>query len=173
MAHSRPRPPTLPRQLRVSSTDAERKLWSLLRKRQLAGSKFARQFAVGPYVVDFVCREAALVVEVDGGQHNGSLADLVRTQFLTGHGYGVLRFWNNEVLRDPVGVAEAIALTMNGHPSPGWRFTPADLSPEGRGEKGARAAHNSTLGETPIPLPSGERSAAGRVRGGGETAGPA
>jgi len=87
------------RSLRKSHTDAETRLWSLLRGRRLAGKKFRRQHQIPPYVVDFYCDEARLVVEADGGQHAGSRRrDEARTAFLEGKGMRVIRFWNNEVL---------------------------------------------------------------------------
>ncbi len=128
------------RALRSTSTDAERKLWSLLCGRQLNGHKFVRQLAIGPYVADFVCREAALIIEVDGGQHADSLHDEKRTAFLRAEGYAVLRFWNNEVLANSGGVWDAIASVLTLNPSPDLRFAPATLSPQGRGISGARAA---------------------------------
>ena len=130
------------RSLRSMPTDAEAKLWSMLRARQLGGHKFVRQLAVGPYFADFACREAALIIEVDGGQHAESARDDVRSTFLNAEGYSVLRFWNNDVLSNPHGVADAILATLVSHPSPDLRFAPATLSPEGRGKKGASAAAN-------------------------------
>ena len=112
----------------------------MLRARQLGGHKFVRQLPVDPYFADFACREAALIVEVDGGQHSESSRDEVRTAFLAAQGYSVLRFWNNDVLTNPQGVAESILAALASHPSPGQRFAPATLSPEGRGKKGASAA---------------------------------
>ncbi len=131
------------RSLRRSETAAEHKLWQLVRGRQLGGQKFIRQFPVGPYFADFACREAALIVELDGSQHHQSPTDPIRTRYLTEQGYSVLRFWNNEVLGNPHGVAESILAAIAGHPSPGERFAPATLSPEGRGEKGSMAATSS------------------------------
>ena len=128
------------RALRSTPTDAEARLWSILRSRQLNGCKFTRQFAIGPYVADFVCREAALIVEVDGGQHADSARDERRTAFLCAQGYSVLRFWNNEVLANLEGVRSSIASTLALDPSPDLRFAPATLSPQGRGTGGARAA---------------------------------
>ena len=86
------------RRLRNDMTDAERMLWRHLRNRELTGIKFRRQYPICRYVVDFVCLEAGLVIELDGGQHAASLADAPRTLTLEQQGYLVLRFWNNDVL---------------------------------------------------------------------------
>ncbi|WP_421761275.1 endonuclease domain-containing protein [Devosia sp.] len=123
------------RSLRAASTDAERKLWSRLRSRQVEGFKFVRQYAVGPYFTDFVCRDEMLVVEVDGGQHSTE-ADIARTRFLNAEGFSVLRFWNNEVLTNTDGVLEALLLVLKHCPSADLRFAPATLSPAGRGDAG-------------------------------------
>jgi very-short-patch-repair endonuclease len=90
-------------------TDAEKALWAKLRGHQLHGMGFRRQESIGPYVVDFVCREAKLIVEVDGGQHAESESDAVRDAFLARGGFRVLRFWNNEVLSNLDGVLARIA----------------------------------------------------------------
>lgn len=132
------------RTLRSNSTDAERKLWGLLRARQLAGHKFVRQLAVGPYIADFVCREAALIIEVDGGQHTESQSEALRTKYLNVEGYSVLRFWNSEVLGNIAGVHDAILSVLALNPSPDLRFAPATLSPQGRGKSSARAASTKT-----------------------------
>src|SRR5262245_27816914 len=97
------------RRLRRNATIAEQRLWYKLRSRSLGGMKFVRQEPIGPYIVDFVCRELRLIVEVDGGQHNDSQRDTIRDQWLREHGYRVLRFWNNDVLQNTDGVLEAIA----------------------------------------------------------------
>jgi very-short-patch-repair endonuclease len=90
---------TRARQLRNASTDAERRLWYFLRRRQLAGHKFRRQYPLAGYIVDFVCVPARLVIELDGGQHLDALAyDQRRTEALRREGYRVLRFWNDDVL---------------------------------------------------------------------------
>ena len=128
------------RSLRRNETEAEHVLWQLLRNRQLDGHKFVRQLPVGPYFADFACREAALIVELDGSQHANSVNDEARTNFLTAQGYSVLRVWNNDLLINAQGVAESILLALASHPSPGERYAPATLSPEGRGSKGASAA---------------------------------
>jgi very-short-patch-repair endonuclease len=89
-------------------TDAERKLWQALRARQFDGLKFRRQVPVGPYVADFLCYRARLVVELDGGQHVESARDEVRDRWFTQNGFRVLRFWNNDVLKNLDGVSVAI-----------------------------------------------------------------
>ena len=97
------------RDLRRNLTDAERALWRHLRQRQVAGLKFRRQHPVGRYILDFVCLEARLVIELDGGQHAERQGeDQVRTAWLEARGYRVMRFWNTEVLGNPEGVWEVI-----------------------------------------------------------------
>ena len=103
------------RALRRNMTAAERKLWEILRLRQISGYKFRRQVPLGRYVADFVCHEARLIVEVDGGQHDHASADEVeRAAFLQDEGYRVLRFWNNEVLGNLDGVYETIVAELAG-----------------------------------------------------------
>ncbi|PJI42448.1 endonuclease domain-containing protein [Ferrovibrio sp.] len=97
------------RTLCKSMTDAERRLWSLLRDRQLGGHKFRRQHPLGSYVLDFACVGQQLAVEVDGGQHANSEHDRQRTSWLEEQGWRVLRFWNNEVLTNAEGVIRRIA----------------------------------------------------------------
>ncbi|MBD3728923.1 MAG: endonuclease domain-containing protein [Sphingomonadales bacterium] len=96
------------RLLRRNMTDAEQRIWQALRNRALAGLKFRRQVPVGPYIVDFQCRDRQLVVEIDGGQHD-EMEDAERTAFLRAQGYRVIRFWNHEVLENLDGVLERIA----------------------------------------------------------------
>jgi very-short-patch-repair endonuclease len=97
------------RKLRKEMTDAESRLWKEIRKKQLHGYKFRRQYPVGNYVLDFVCLNAGLVIEIDGGQHQESFAyDQKRTLWLEQQGYRVLRFWNNEVLYNIYEVLEVI-----------------------------------------------------------------
>ena len=87
------------RSLRTNQTDAERLLWSRLRRRQLAGFKFRRQHQIGLYICDFACVEAGVIVELDGSQHAENLDyDLLRDRFLRSAGFEVLRFWNSDVL---------------------------------------------------------------------------
>jgi very-short-patch-repair endonuclease len=92
---------------------AEMVLWLSLRDRRLGGFKFVRQEAIGRYVVDFVCRERKLIVEVDGGQHADNAADIRRDAELIANSYRVLRFWNNEVLTNRSGVLEIILRSLN------------------------------------------------------------
>ena len=97
------------RRLRRDATDAERYLWARIRARQLLGFKFYRQFPIGPFIADFCCRSARLVVELDGEQHSEQGdADLQRSDFLGKQGYRVIRFWNHEVLREIERVVETI-----------------------------------------------------------------
>ena len=107
--------------LRKNTTDAEQKLWSKIRKRQMDGFKFRRQCPLGPYVVDFACYEKKLVVELDGGQHAyREMEDAKRTESLLAIGFRVLRFWNHQVFESLDAVLQDIfaALTSTPHPSP-------------------------------------------------------
>ena len=93
------RPTERSRELRLNATDAERKLWSNLRARQVAGVRFNRQYPIGPFICDFVARSRGLVIEIDGGQHaQAATYDARRTCYIEERGYRVLRFWNNDVL---------------------------------------------------------------------------
>ncbi|MCY1664292.1 endonuclease domain-containing protein [Rhizobium sp. SL86] len=102
------------RALRQSDNDAEQRLWSNLRNRQLGGFKFVRQLPIGPYFADFACRERMLVVEIDGSQHAGSLSDQRRNVFMLSVGWSVLRFWNVDVLRETDSVLETILAGLDG-----------------------------------------------------------
>ena len=98
------------RELPRTMTDAEAKLRSRLRDGRLLGTKFRRQVPIGSYIADFCCRNPKLVIEVDGGQHAERTAqDASRTRMIAQHGHTVLRFWDDEVLRNAEGVLEAIA----------------------------------------------------------------
>jgi very-short-patch-repair endonuclease len=96
------------RHLRGNQTEAEIRLWSRLRRKQLEGFRFRRQHPMGPYVADFFCPDAKLIVEVDGSQHADSTTDPVRTRWLEERGYRVIRFWNNDVLGNTEGVLASI-----------------------------------------------------------------
>ncbi|MDY3561724.1 DUF559 domain-containing protein [Gemmata sp. JC673] len=101
------------RQLRMNMTDAERFVWYRIRYRQLGGFKFRRQHPLGPFIVDFVCLERKLVLELDGGQHAERVAeDARRTQWLNERGYRVFRLWNIDAFREWEGAAERIGLLL-------------------------------------------------------------
>ena len=117
------------RAMRAEPTEAERKLWWHLRHYlPLTNTHFRRQVRLGSYLVDFVSHAARIVIEVDGGQHaERSDADAARTKFLEAEGYRVLRYWNNDVLRNIDGVLEDIQRKITSTPTP-------NPSPQGGGE---------------------------------------
>ena len=99
------------RELRKNMTPQERKLWSLIKNRQFYNFRFRRQFPIGNYIADFVCREKRIVIEIDGGQHNEvneKEYDNKRTEFLKMQGYIVIRFWNNDIDNNISGVYEEL-----------------------------------------------------------------
>ncbi len=98
-------------------TDAERAIWFAIRDRRLNGFKFRRQVTVGPYIVDFLCADANLVVKIDGGQHDERV-DEKRTATLTALDYRVLRFWNNDVISNLDGVLQTLHQALLAPPSP-------------------------------------------------------
>jgi len=104
--------------LRRALTDAELKLWQLLRSRQLGNIKFRRQVPIGLWVVDFVAFEQMLVVEADGSQHAENASDKTRDADLQNRGFRVLRFWNNDILRNTNGVLQRIIEAIEQSPSP-------------------------------------------------------
>jgi very-short-patch-repair endonuclease len=114
------RTPTLrSRELRNNPTPAEKKLWSVLSNRQIAGIRFNRQVAIRPFICDFVARTHKLIIELDGGQHAlNADADANRSKFLESRGYRVIRFWNNEVLENIDGVVTVIEQALADRPSP-------------------------------------------------------
>jgi very-short-patch-repair endonuclease len=114
------------RELRKSQTDAERRMWMLLRDRRLAHLKFKRQEPIGRYFVDLICLQKRLIIELDGGQHNENRAGEKRTAWLESQDFKAIRFWNNDVLENPEGVLTAILLHL--------KITPSPLAGEGRGE---------------------------------------
>ena len=90
-------------------TPQEKKLWSIIKNRQFYGYRFRRQFPVGHYIVDFICREKKIIIELDGGQHNQPNDieyDKARSEFLTSEGYQIIRFWNNDIDKNILGVYE-------------------------------------------------------------------
>ena len=106
---------TRARTLRREQTSAESKLWACLRNRQLGGAKFSRQVSIGPFFADFCCREAKLVIEIDGATHETPeelASDSRRTAWLKAHGYRVIRFRNEELMGDLDAVLEAVQLNL-------------------------------------------------------------
>jgi very-short-patch-repair endonuclease len=122
--------------LRQNQTDAERRMWMLLCDRRLAHLKFRRQVPMGSYIVDLFCAAKGLIIELDGGQHNENPADAERTAWLESRGYRVLRFWNNDVLKNPEGVLTSVLLHLKIAPSP--------LEGEGWGEGSLGPSINAT-----------------------------
>ena len=105
------------RRLRANATDPEARLWRHLRRSELLGSHFRRQVPIGPYVADFACMAARLVIEVDGSQHGDAAVkarDDARTQWLAREGYRVVRFWNNDLIENIEGVLETIHAALHG-----------------------------------------------------------
>ena len=128
------RPTERARDLRNNSTEAESLLWSRLRRSQLGGFKFTRQFPIAGHFADFACRSAGLVIELDGSQHAEMVArDAARTQRIEAHGYRVIRFWNNDLTTNMDGVLEMIlaAALASGQRVP----TPQPPPARGRGSR--------------------------------------
>ena len=101
------------RELRKNMTEAEKRLWYLMRRHNLEGKLFRRQVPIDDYIVDFACLSANLVIEVDGGQHNSQVArDEARTRYLERRGFRVIRFWNNDVLGNTEGVLQMIVQAL-------------------------------------------------------------
>ena len=119
--------------LRTNQTEAEQRMWYHLRAHRFMDLKFKRQKPMGRYIVDFVCVERQLIIELDGGQHAEQVAyDQHRDQWLRSQGYTVLRFWNNEVMGNLEGVLEQVRITLDLNSlSP-----PAPLPQMGEGSKG-------------------------------------
>ena len=108
----------LARNLRKNATIQERRLWNLLKNRQFRNLKFKRQQPVGDYIVDFICKEVKIIIEIDGGQHNEPKNieyDKTRTEFLNSLGYKVIRFWNNEIYENIDGVLLRLNQEINPH----------------------------------------------------------
>jgi very-short-patch-repair endonuclease len=126
---------TIAKALRRRLTDSERLLWRHLRSKQIEGNKFRRQEPLGKYVVDFVCHEKRIVIEVDGSQHSIDKGiDKARDKWLKEQRYNVLRFWNNEVLTNVDGVLEVIRNTL---------LSPS-LNPSHQGREGKRVNNDPT-----------------------------
>jgi len=113
--------------MRSQQTDAEHRLWQILRAHRFAGYKFRRQVPIDFYIADFVCFARRLIIELDGGQHAGSTSDKRRDTYLKRQGFRVLRIWNNDLFENEEGVAELIRAALGGPLSP---------TPLPRGERG-------------------------------------
>lgn len=135
------------KEMRSQPTDAEAQLWLALRAGRLQGLKFKRQQPMGKYIVDFVCFEHRLIVEVDGGQHNESVQDQVRDAWLRSEGFRVLRYWNNEVLANLEGVLSDILQYA----------TPSPSVPPPRGGREANQEQRSSDGADSLSALVGER----------------
>lgn len=123
------------RQMRREPTDAEKKLWYALRDRRFASWKFRRQVPQGSYIADFLCFEAKLVIEVDGGQHSENRSDEIRDTWLRKKGYTIQRFWNSDVLTNLEGVLAQIDDALDA-PHPARRRSVSPPSPaRGEGSK--------------------------------------
>jgi very-short-patch-repair endonuclease len=156
--------------MRSEMTDAERTLWMQLRAHRLDGLKFRRQTPIGRYIVDFVCHEHRLVIELDGGQHAESQHDTTRDRWLESKGYRILRFWNSDVFQNRGGVLETIVSAARGDallagPPPGKDDAMIATSPlEGevdaaqqRRERGKPQAPAPVATPLPNPPPQGGR----------------
>ncbi len=100
------------RAMRRDATDAERRVWAMLRNRRIEGMKFRRQVPLGAYIADFACFDPKIIIECDGGQHVDSAYDEARDAWFRAQGFKMLRFWNNDVLREPDGVVDAILAAL-------------------------------------------------------------
>ena len=117
-------------------TPQEKRLWSVIRNRQFFGYRFRRQFPIGQYIVDFICREKKIIIEIDGGQHNENkkiIYDNKRTEFLKTQGFNVIRFWNNEIDENIDGVYERLKEVFEVDCDN--MYTPPQPSPTGEGEQ--------------------------------------
>ncbi len=132
---------TRARELRQTLTEVERKLWNRLRNKSFYGFKFRRQYWIDAYIVDFICIEQNLIVELDGSQHLDQVEyDQIRTDHLESLGYRVIRFWNNEINEDIKSVLEKIYECLLIHPHPPSAPSPAS------GRRG-KCVDSSTLKE--------------------------
>jgi len=133
--------------LRTNQTEAEQRLWYHLRAHRFMDFKFKRQKPMGRYIVDFVCVERRLIIELDGGQHAEQVVyDQHRDAWLRSQGYTVLRFWNNEVMQQLDGVLEQIRLTLTLSPSPSPERSPSPQSSPASGRGSERERQSSILG---------------------------
>ena len=155
--------PQTARRLRRNQTNAERILWFRLRDRRLNGWKFKRQFPIDRYIVDFFCADAHLIIELDGGQHAVRTdSDAQRSKILEAMGYLVLRFWDNDVMRNLEGVLAEIYTALETHRSEIPITSPRRGEVERAQRARARGFGSRSLSQAsepphPNPLPFGER----------------
>ena len=120
--------------MRSNPTDAEKRLWAMLRDHRLSSFKFRRQQVIEPYIVDFACLAERLIIEADGSQHADDKSDARRDAFLRAQHFRVLRFWNNQVLAEGDAVATAILSALFPHPpKPAAWAPPSPARGEGLG----------------------------------------
>ena len=115
------------RAMRSDPTEAEHRMWQLLRAHRFAGFKFKRQEPVDFYIVDFICFAERLIIELDGGQHAGCAKDERRDAYLQAQGFRIIRIWNNDLFMNEEGVAELIRSALD---------RPLSPTPLPRGERG-------------------------------------
>ena len=120
--------------MRSTPTDAEHRLWQILRAKRFAGFKFKRQLVIDHYIADFACLKSRLIIEADGGQHADSNRDGARDAYIEAQGFQILRFWNNEIFNNEEGVVDAICAALTS-PLPAAAARRLSLPREGgRGE---------------------------------------
>ena len=119
------------KQMRSQPTEAEHRLWQLLRAKRFSGFKFRQQVPLDFYVADFVCFSARLIVELDGSQHADSERDLRRDTYLQSQGFHILRIWNNELFNNEEGVTELIFSALHSPPLPGAARHPSPARGQG------------------------------------------
>jgi len=123
------------KQLRSNTTEPEQALWRALKRIPVYGTHFRRQVPIGPYVADFACLKARLLIELDGGQHAQdeiAARDEARTRWLKGEGYRVIRFRNAELSKDLNGVLDTIYAALYGSPQSEAVALPTPPRPDGR-----------------------------------------
>ena len=98
--------------MRSAQTDAEARLWHILRAKRLAGFKFKRQLVIDHYIADFACLRRRLIIEADGGQHAENDRDRARDAYIEAQGFQILRFWNNDIFENETGVSDAILAAL-------------------------------------------------------------
>jgi very-short-patch-repair endonuclease len=124
------------RTMRKKPTEAERRLWTMLRNHYFSTFKFRRQVPIGPFIADFLCYDARLIVEADGGQHAENTYDERRTTWLEQQDFRVLRFWNHEILTQRRDVMDRLYTALS-FPSPRSAKSPSRPLPQGEREESA------------------------------------